>query len=532
MSFKRTVSLFICFVLAAALLLPAGAQAAAGMDNFDARAVSYTRGQFSDINESAWYGFDNQKSVATACGLGLMNGTGSGFSPEGSLTIAQAITMAARIFSIYNGDNHVFEQGTPWYQCYVDYAEDNYIIDKNGFAGQMDRKATRAEMAYILAYALPYDELNKINHVTSLPDVDANDEYFDEICTLYCAGILTGNDAYGTFTPNEPISRAAAAAIVSRLALPELRKSFTLTPVPSSNGAALLDYSHYNAVSKPAKINTYNDFVRAWEWMLVNSVYMERFPSDLLFKSSKLGFYQEAALEAKSVAALNYYDYASFLGKSTIETEYLYNASGDCNDVYFTLILGNADGISNSTVSLQTDAFESTCADIVAGLYESGELNTSMTNKQKAYVLYRYVALNTSYDESYTRYTGYDAAVLHSAVCQGYAGMYSMLCNLAGVPAAAMTGEVGGVSHAWNRVYDNDRWYYIDVTFADPVPDSPGYCDDSWFWLDEATIRTIEGGRSFDSDSYEYINTFSLNTQAADFSEYSPELIESIEYAA
>ena len=245
MSFKRTVSLFICFVLAAALLLPAGAQAAAGMDNFDARAVSYTRGQFSDINESAWYGFDNQKSVATACGLGLMNGTGSGFSPEGSLTIAQALTMAARIFSIYNGDNHVFEQGTPWYQCYVDYAEDNYIIDKNGFAGQMDRKATRAEMAYILAYALPYDELNKINHVTSLPDVDANDEYFDEICTLYCAGILTGNDAYGTFTPNEPISRAAAAAIVSRLALPELRKSFTLTPVPSSNGAALLDYSHY-----------------------------------------------------------------------------------------------------------------------------------------------------------------------------------------------------------------------------------------------------------------------------------------------
>ena len=70
------------------------------------------------------------------------------------------------------------------------------------------------------------------------------------------------------------------------------------------------------------------------------------------------------------------------------------------------------------------------------------------------------------------------------------------------------------------------------MTFADPVPDSPGYCDDSWFWLDEATIRTIEGGRSFDSDSYEYINTFSLNTQAADFSEYSPELIESIEYAA
>lgn len=48
------------------------------------------------------------------------------------------------------------------------------------------------------------------------------------IIRLYQAGILKGNDVYGTFSPDESISRASAAVILSRTIEPTIREKFTL----------------------------------------------------------------------------------------------------------------------------------------------------------------------------------------------------------------------------------------------------------------------------------------------------------------
>ena len=53
---------------------------------------------------------------------------------------------------------------------------------------------------------------------------------------LYRAGVLTGSDDAGSFRPNTTIRRSEAAAIVTRMADPDLREQFTLTggdPQPS-----------------------------------------------------------------------------------------------------------------------------------------------------------------------------------------------------------------------------------------------------------------------------------------------------------
>lgn len=52
------------------------------------------------------------------------------------------------------------------------------------------------------------------------------------IYRLYNAGVLTGNDQYGTFTPDANITRSAVATIISRIVEPSLRQQFTLTPKP------------------------------------------------------------------------------------------------------------------------------------------------------------------------------------------------------------------------------------------------------------------------------------------------------------
>ena len=159
--------------------------------------------------------------VSCASARGFMQGTGDdAFSPQGSLTIAQAIKMASLVCSNYYGDEPQISESSyeHWYDGYVAYAVENGIIAKGEFkAADMDRAATRAEMAHIFAYALPSDCYEAISSVSDLPDVDGNTPYSADIFTLYAAGILTGSDEYGTFHPYSGITRAEAATILMRV---------------------------------------------------------------------------------------------------------------------------------------------------------------------------------------------------------------------------------------------------------------------------------------------------------------------------
>lgn len=195
-----------------------------GLENF-AAVNTYIPGQFTDIPKTHWGSANVEKSYE----LGLMKGSSdTGFNPDGNVSLAQAITMAARLNSIYTTGTEDFTQGTVWYQTYVDYAKQNGIpTDFTDY----NATATRAEFAAILAAALPIESLEAINMVTDgiIPDVDMKDADTQAIYMLYRAGILTGNDSAGTFTPNSSITRAAAAAIITRMADRSLRKSITLS---------------------------------------------------------------------------------------------------------------------------------------------------------------------------------------------------------------------------------------------------------------------------------------------------------------
>jgi len=194
------------------------------IDNF-AKANTYTSGQFSDVNEDQWYGFNKQKAIANAVIYGLMKGNSTTtFNPTGNMSVAEALTVAARVHSIYMTGEENFVQGPLWYQVYVEYAIENEIITGTAFTSYT-RSVTRAEMAYIFANSMPMSEFAPQNTVNSLPDVSSATKYNDEIFLLYAAGILTGSDTLGTFNPTSNINRAEAAAIISRVILPDIRES-------------------------------------------------------------------------------------------------------------------------------------------------------------------------------------------------------------------------------------------------------------------------------------------------------------------
>lgn len=199
------------------------------LNNFE-EVNEYTVGQFSDISSSSWYA----ESVAVAYRKGLVKGaSATQFNPNGNMTIAEAVTLAARLRSIYETGKAEFEQSSPWYQTYVDYATENGIIAEGDYI-DYTKAATRAQFAYIMAKALPGEALPTINNIPfgQIPDVSLSETYSGAVYKLYKAGILTGNDSYGTFTPDSTITRSAVATIVTRMADMSLRKQFVLEDKP------------------------------------------------------------------------------------------------------------------------------------------------------------------------------------------------------------------------------------------------------------------------------------------------------------
>lgn len=239
-------------VLAAALL----ALSAYGA-SFD-RVNIYADGQFSDVENTAWYA----GSVSSAFELGFMKGTADAvFSPTDNMTLAEAITIASRVHDAYTGGGAAFDQsaGDNWYDCYVDYAAKNGIIGAGDYA-DYDRNARRHEMASIFAHAVPPDFLTAINDVREVPDVPATNAYAGELLSLYRAGVMLGNDGYGTFLPNNDVTRAEAAAIIERVALPEKRLQRAL--VDANVGDAY--YLIYDMSARYAVTDLGNGIISSW----------------------------------------------------------------------------------------------------------------------------------------------------------------------------------------------------------------------------------------------------------------------------
>lgn len=70
--------------------------------------------------------------------------------------------------------------------------------------------------------------LTPINHITDYPDSSTayDEEEREGVLRLYNAGILTGTDAAGSFSPSGYLTRAEVAAMAARILRPELRITF------------------------------------------------------------------------------------------------------------------------------------------------------------------------------------------------------------------------------------------------------------------------------------------------------------------
>lgn len=180
---------------------------------------------FLDADESAWYGSQQQGVIKSVVQLGIMNGYTDGtFHPIGNITLSEAIKMAAVVHATCNNQTISFSasDGGKWYDAYLNYCVKNRIVSSDEYSS-LDAYATRAQIAHIFAKATSdFAVVNDIDY-DYISDVSERSEYADEILALYRAGILTGDERTRAFRPSDTITRAEAAAIISRVALPTMR---------------------------------------------------------------------------------------------------------------------------------------------------------------------------------------------------------------------------------------------------------------------------------------------------------------------
>ena len=203
---KRCLSLLL--VLALCL---AGIPAAVFADESSPAEEISPELPFTDVKPGDWH----YEYIRSAFIHGIVTGmTATTYVPEGKLTHAQVMVMAANLHSKQKKDNYDFQGnkkvGEPWYQVFKDYCKAEGIIDDR-FDGKENEEVTRAEMSCYFAHTMTPNSYQERKAV-SLSDI-GSDPYKAEIEKLALADIV-GGFTDGTFRPDDPVTRAQSAVYV------------------------------------------------------------------------------------------------------------------------------------------------------------------------------------------------------------------------------------------------------------------------------------------------------------------------------
>ncbi len=114
-----------------------------------------------------------------------------------------------------------------------------------------------------------------------------------------------------------------------------------------------------------------------------------------------------------------------------------------------------------------------------------------MSDYDKVKAVHDWVVLNLRYDETQSHYTAYDALKMGTAVCQGYSLLVQKMLSTLGIEVKIVEGYAGG-PHSWNMVKlccgSLCRWFHLDATWDDPVPDMAGRVLYKYFLLSDGEI--------------------------------------------
>lgn len=130
-------------------------------------------------------------------------------------------------------------------------------------------------------------------------------------------------------------------------------------------------------------------------------------------------------------------------------------------------------------------------------------IEPGMSDFQKVKSINDWIVNNTRYDQEYIEEIKKDPEYMklpspHAAytlfkegtgVCQAYALAAHRLLEEAGFEVKYVTGNAGGIGHAWNLVKVDGEWYHLDTTWNDPTSETQDILSYKYFLISDNTIK-------------------------------------------
>lgn len=457
------------FALALAMALALTVPAVAAQDSADnfVRSRTYT-GQFPDLTADSTF-YDN---VTALYEYGLTAGRADGtFGLRDNLTVGQILIFAGRIRSLYRtgdaeaGNRAYGGDGGPVALGYLRYLQAEGVIGTE-LDEALSTPATRAQMAHVLANTLPEEALPPVHAdlVTQayasrrfITDVTEYTPYYQDILDLYRTGVAVGSDATGSFLPDQPITRGAAAAMLTRMVDPALR----VTPdwdlgeeAWSAQGATMGDLVSLGTyIAAPSTAAEMDESVRYMLSSNQNTLTLQ-YPGLSVVSARQV---METALAAVKTYCEQCYNTVncSFSADGAITLTFSAASAGD-------QILSYRDAAMEAAIAVHDS------------LWEDGTITSSMTDYEKARAYFTWICDNCVYDysagDSSLSHIAYNLFENGTAVCDGYTGAYNLLLKLEGIDCTALSNS----SHIWTVATLDGTEYHIDTTWGDSGP-APNY---------------------------------------------------------
>lgn len=169
-------------------------------------------------------------------------------------------------------------------------------------------------------------------------------------------------------------------------------------------------------------------------------------------------------------------------------------------------------------------------------------IRPEMNSHEKVKAVHDYLVLNLGYDTSLLSNSPYTALTEGKTACNGYAMLaYKMLKEL-GFEVRLISGIASSQAyktqnHAWNLVKLDDKWFHLDVTWDDPVPDKAGRILYDYYLLTDKEILKNhswkQGGingeeKPYPASAISYFNSIQAKLSTTNEAERFQELMDSI----
>lgn len=123
-------------------------------------------------------------------------------------------------------------------------------------------------------------------------------------------------------------------------------------------------------------------------------------------------------------------------------------------------------------------------------------IKPGISDYEKELAVHDYIVLNSVYDSENVKkntiepvsHTAYGLLINKIGVCDGYARAVMLILNKVGVETKYVEGTADGVSHGWNIVKIDGKYYQLDPTWDDPTPNVEGYVSHAYFNITDEEI--------------------------------------------